>query len=337
MKAGLLGLVVVSLSVAPQVLAAGDTYRFEVVASGLARPVGIALDGSSDLYFSEVPNPAVPGAGNGVSHLDLDTGVITRISNGEPEPTNIAVARNGDVYWTCKSAGVILRHLEDTGMTEPFATGLNQPSGISVGRRGAVYFTEIPAPGVGGGPNTVSVLRGNHKLVISMGEPEPTDVVVARNGDLYWTCKTAGVILRRSKGTTSLFKSGLESPSGIAIDHQNAVLYFTEVPTPGVSGDDGGRNRVRALTLATGRLRTIHSGDPEPTDVAVARNGNVYWTCTSAGVIVEATRVRTHLRRFVHHGPAGPEPEGPAAQAVSDSIPRRDALLSSAGLVLAGH
>ncbi len=270
-----------------------QSYRFSVVASGLTRPVGIAVEGSEELYFTEVPNPGVPGAGNGVSHLDLETRVITRISNGEPEPTNLAISREGDVYWTCKSAGVILRHLETSGMTELVVGGLQEPSGISVGRSGAVYFTEIPTPGLpgpAGGLNTVSVLRGNNKMVISMGEPEPTDVVVARNGDLYWTCKTAGVILRRSQGVTSVFKAGLESPSGIAIDHRDEVLYFSEVPTPGVAGRDGGRNAVRAIHIASGEMGTIHLGDPEPTDVAVARNGNVYWTCTSAGVIVEAKR-----------------------------------------------
>ena len=36
-------------------------------------------------------------------------------------------------------------------------------------------------------------------------------------------------------------------------------------------------------------VRVIHEGDPEPTDIA--RNGNVYWTCTSACVIVEAKRI----------------------------------------------
>jgi hypothetical protein len=51
---------------------------------------------------------------------------------------------------------------------------------------------------------------------------------------------------------------------------------------------------VRSYTFATTRLRTIHEGDPEPTDLAVARNGNVYWTCTSAGVIVEARLRRRH-------------------------------------------
>jgi sugar lactone lactonase YvrE len=236
----------------------------------------------------------VAGAGNGVSHLDLDTGTITRISNGEPEPTNLAIARNGDVYWTCKSAGVILRHVEESGAIQPFATGLKQPSGISVGRTGAVYFTEIPNPGVPGAGNNVSVIRGNNKTVISMGEPEPTDVVVDRNGDLYWTCKTAGVILHRSNGQTNVLQAGLESPAGIALDHKGETLYFTEVPTPGVAGSSGGRNKVRSLDLGTGTLRTVHSGDPEPTDIAVARNGNLYWTCTSAGVIVEAKRTGGH-------------------------------------------
>lgn len=165
------------------------------------------------------------------------------------------------------------------------------PSGIALGRRGALYITEIPTPGVPGGSNRVSVLRGDHKRVISMGEPEPLDVAVARNGDLYWTCRSAGVILKRSRGTTSVLLSHLESPSGIAIDHRGQYLYFTEVPTPGVEGSSGGRNKVRRYDLRSGELLSIHEGDPEPTDVAVARNGNVYWTCTSAGVIIGAKRI----------------------------------------------
>jgi sugar lactone lactonase YvrE len=289
-----LGAVLAALLV-PASPALAQSYRFEVIASGLQRPVGIAIEGSDDLYFTEVPNPGTAGAGNGISHLDLDTGAITRLSNGEPEPTNLGVARNGDVYWTCKSAGVILRLIEETGALEPFATGLQEPNGIAIGRRGAVYFTEIPTPevpGSSGGTNTVSVIRGDNKRVISTGEPEPTDVVVSRNGDLYWTCKSAGVILYRSKGEIGVLQSGLASPSGIALDHKNEVLYFTEVPTPGVPGDQGGQNAVKALHLKSGRLVTIHEGDPEPTDIAVARNGNLYWTCTVAGVIVEAKVVR---------------------------------------------
>jgi sugar lactone lactonase YvrE len=265
-------------------------YRFSVIAAGLDRPVGITVEGSETVYFTLVPTPGVGGGSNGVAKLDLETGAITMLHVGEPEPTNIAIDREGDLYWTCKSAGVILRQTEE-GTTSQFLGGLEQPSGISVGKRGNVYFTEIPNPGVPNAGNRVSVTNGNTKVILHQGDPEPTDIVVSRNGSLYWTCKSAGVLLRRVNGETSVLLDGLNNPVGIALDHKGETLYFTEVPTPGVPGNAGGQNRVNALDLRTKTVRVIHEGDPEPTDVAVARNGNVYWTCTSAGVIVEAKRI----------------------------------------------
>jgi sugar lactone lactonase YvrE len=265
-------------------------YGFSVIAAGLDRPVGITVEGSETVYFTLVPTPGVGGGSNGVAKLDLETGAITMLHVGEPEPTNIAIDREGDLYWTCKSAGVILRQTEE-GTTSQFLGGLEQPSGVSVGKRGNVYFTEIPNPGVPNAGNRVSVTNGNTKVILHQGDPEPTDIVVSRNGSLYWTCKSAGVLLRRVNGETTVLLDGLNNPVGIALDHKGETLYFTEVPTPGVPGNAGGQNRVNALDLRTKTVRVIHEGDPEPTDVAVARNGNVYWTCTSAGVIVEAKRI----------------------------------------------
>jgi len=263
-------------------------YRFRVVASGLARPVGIAVGGWKTIYFTEIPTPGVSGGANGVSSLDLDSGAITVLHRGEPEPVNLALSRDDEVYWTCKSAGVILKMTED-GDTVPVLTDLNQPSGISIGKHDAVYFTEVPSPGVAGANNGVKVFDEGMVKMVSGGEPEPTDVVVNRQGDLYWTCKSAGVILTRQKGRISVLVDGLDQPVGIALDKQGRHLYFTEVPTPGVPGTKGGRNRVSVLDLRSGEIERIHEGDPEPTDVAVAPNGNVYWTCTVAGVIVEAS------------------------------------------------
>jgi streptogramin lyase len=263
-----------------------DEYQLQIVARGLQRPVGIAVAGSETVYFTQVPQPGVAGGANGVFALDLETRQVTTLHQGEPEPTNIALDREDNVYWTCKSAGVILRATE--GQTSLVLEGLQQPSGISVGKRGEVYFTEIPMPGVPGGANAVSVFDGSRKTILHMGEPEPTDIVVSRDGTLYWTCKTAGVILRQSQGVTDVLLAGLDNPVGIALDHKGRELYFTEVPTPGIAGAAGGRNSVKRLTLETMQVSVINQGDPEPTDVAVARNGRVYWTCTVAGVIVEA-------------------------------------------------
>jgi DNA-binding beta-propeller fold protein YncE len=281
-------LVAIGLVASTVTIAGAQEFEFRVIARGLSRPVGIAAEGSGVLYFTQVPTPGVAGGQNGVFRLELASGAVETVHLGEPEPTNIAIDREGTIYWTCKSAGVILAQMEDS--TTTLLTGLEFPSGIAVGRNGNVYFTELPMPGVPGAGNRVSVFDGSTKTVLHMGDPEPTDIVVRRNGALYWTCKSAGVILAQVGGVTTVLAAGLDHPTGIAIDHKGTSLYFTEVPTPGVSGSNGGRNAIKALDLRTREITTIDEGDPEPTDITVARNGNLYWTCTSAGVIVEAKR-----------------------------------------------
>lgn len=279
--------------------AQAQSYEKTVIATGLEAPTGIAVNAQGDVYFTEIPTPGVPGSQGGmntVSVRDAMTGAISVISAGEPEPTHIDVTRQGVLYWTCKSAGVILQNVN--GETSLVVNGLNEPSGIAVQDRGpnqgAIYFTEIPTPGVPGsqgGMNGVLVLHKGLITTLSMGEPEPVDVAVDRLGNLYWTCKSAGVILTRNAATgeISLLLGGLNDPVGIALDEMGK-LYFTEVPTPGVPGSQGGQNKVWRLNLRSMTLTLIDEGDPEPTDVAVSASGqNVYWTCTSAGVIVRAT------------------------------------------------
>ena len=250
--------VLLAIGLVASTIGAAEAQEFEtrVIATGLNRPVGIAAEGRGVLYFTQVPTPGVAGGRNGVFRLELASGAIETLHLGEPEPTNIAIDREGTIYWTCKSAGVILTQTED-GATSPLLTGLEFPSGIAVDRNGNVYFTELPTPGVPGGGNRVSVFDGSTKTVLHMGEPEPTDIVVSRNGALYWTCKSAGVILAQVDGVTTVLAAGLDHPTGIAIDHKAETLYFTEVPTPGVPGSEGGRNTIKALDLRTRVLTKI--------------------------------------------------------------------------------
>jgi len=276
--------------------ASAQGYSLKVVARGLSKPTGIAVHGGNIVYFSEVPAPGVAGGLNAVKELKLGNGAIRTLHQGEPEPVNIAVDRSGILYWTCKSAGVILEQAPHPAKAEaaPLLTGLAKPSGIAIDRRGNVYFTQIPTPKVGGGLNTVSVVSamgGTQVTELTRGEPEPTDIAAAADGTLYWTCKSAGVILTRSEaGEVSLLLGGLNQPVGIALDDQRDLLYWTEVPTPGLSGANGGSNKVWEYNLRSNVKTLVNHGDPEPTDIAVAPNGRLYWTCTSAGVIVEAKR-----------------------------------------------
>jgi len=273
-----------------------QSYETRVVVSGLSRPTGIEAKGSKTLFFTQLPTPGVSGMQGGrntVNKVNLASGKIDVLTLGEPEPTNLAFSK-GVLYWTCKSAGVILQR-QSNGTVSLFLGGLMKPSGISIDRWDRVYFTQLPTPGVPGtmgGMNTVNVSDGVTTRVLTLGEPEPTDIAVAKDGTSYWTCKSANVILKRTpSGVVSLLLSGLDKPVGIALDHRGKNLYWTEVPTPGLSGSMGGRNRVSELDLETMSTSVVDFGDPEPTDITVAPNGNLYWTCSSAGVIVEAERL----------------------------------------------
>src|SRR2546430_9208709 len=144
---------IVCLLVAAGLVAAASAsvqeYELRIVASGLSRPVGIAVDGENRLVFTQVPTPGVPAGMNGVFRLDLESNEMTTLHLGEPEPTNVALDANGDVYWTCKSAGVILKQ-DPEGNTAFFLRNLERPTGIGLDRDGLVYFTEVPSPGVPG-------------------------------------------------------------------------------------------------------------------------------------------------------------------------------------------
>jgi hypothetical protein len=287
------------LSVATSRPVAAQAFRTDLVISGLQKPSGINLDVYGNLYFSEIPTPGTGGGENRVVRLSANRKKSIIVSAGDPNPTNISSDLYGNVYWTCTSANVIVRRTHfGTGTQAVLLRNLQAPVGIDVPLfvPNLIYFTQVPTPGVpgsSGGTNNVNVaiqfLKSYFILPLNMGEPEPVDIAVGLDGTVYWTCRTAGVILmRNNKGEVSVVESGLDKPMGLDIDLFGR-LYWTEVPTPGVSGANGGRNRVVRYSPSTDETVVINAGDPEPYDVTVSPFGDeVYWTCRSAGVILRA-------------------------------------------------
>ncbi len=279
--------------------ARAQSFKTDLVKSGLQKPSGINVDVYGNLYYSEIPTPGAGGGANRVVRLSPNRKKSVVVSAGDPNPENIATDLFGNVFWTCESAGVIVRRTQfGTGTQSVLLRNLKSPVGIDVPlfTPGFIFFTQVPTPGVPGtegGTNDVNVaiqfLRSYFSFPLNMGEPEPVDIAVGLDGTVYWTCRTAGVILMRSvSGEVSVVESGLESPMGLDIDLYGR-LYWTEVPTPGVAGANGGRNRVVRYTPGTDETIVINSGDPEPYDVTVSPFGDeVFWTCRSAGVILRA-------------------------------------------------
>jgi hypothetical protein len=274
-------------------------YQTRVVFRGLDHPAGIVASGrgrSTKLYITQLPTPGVKGVDGGRNTVDVIAGgQLFNLAFGEPEPTNLALAPSGDLYWTCHSAGVILKRDSVSGPISLALGGQVKPSGVAVGADGTVYFTQVPTPGIPGsqgGSNSVNALSGGVASLLHMGEPEPVDIAVHRaSNTLYWTCRTAGVILKRdSAGNISKFLGGLNKPTGIAVNQRTGDVLFTEVPTPGLPGSLGGGNFVWSADPVTGAREVVDFGDPEPQDITVAEDGAIYWTCRSAGVIVRAVK-----------------------------------------------
>jgi DNA-binding beta-propeller fold protein YncE len=171
-------------------------------------------------------------------------------------------------------------------------TGLERPTGIA--RDGnELYITQLPTPGVAGsagGRNLVSRIDRRGRVAdLVVGEPEPTNLSVDLLGTVRWTCRSAGVIveLLSDDGDVEVLRAGLRQPTGIATCLFGFDVYFTELPTPGVPGSAGGMNTVRVFNPDhDDEPELVDLGDPEPTDLAVDLDGTVYWTCSSAGVIV---------------------------------------------------
>ena len=185
----------------------------------LASPSGVAIGSGGTLYFTLVPTPGqggMAGGRNTVNSWTLAGGVQT-VTMGEPEPRDIAVDASGNLYWTCKSANVILWRNAATGMVSPLLRGLDKPSGIAVDSSGAIYFTEVPTPGVNGrngGRNRVTryVPATQTLTLINFGDPEPFDVAVLPDGNsVYWTCSSAGVIVRATRNRAPVTLSTMTS------------------------------------------------------------------------------------------------------------------------------
>lgn len=273
---------------APGQPGASASFTYQEVASGLASPSGIAFGGANTLVVSQAP--AAPQDAS-IAKINLRTGSILLQGAGPAVRDGFAANHAGRLYWVDAAKGALMT--QGSGDQAPVilhAGGMLPTTTLAVDSADRVYLAGS-APSSSG--VAAVVVRGSSVTAIpDAGGPEKTALAAGSAGDLYWTSRASGLIYHRAPdGSGSVVLSGLNAPQGLALDTGENILYFTEVPTPGVAGSAGGRNTVNALDLASLKRTVIHSGDPQPAGVAVAPNGNVYWTSTSRGVVMVAVPI----------------------------------------------
>jgi sugar lactone lactonase YvrE len=264
-------------------------YVVSVLADSLRRPQGIALDSEGNIVVVAQSAAAGSRAESGaVAVLDTWSRELRVVYLDQPVPTQVSTDPDGGVYWTSRSSGAIFKLGPGRSQPEQILGGLTEPSGIAVDGKGQVFFTEAPARGRGGMAGTLSQFDGARSNVLTSVDPEPVSIALGPRGDVYWTSATGAILHRSEDGGTEVLLSDLEHPVGIALNPQGTQLAFTEVPTPGLAGDAGGRNAISILDLKTLVRTPVDGGDPEPLGVALAGDGTVYWSSASRGTIVQA-------------------------------------------------
>ncbi len=220
-----------------------------VLAQGLRLPEGLALDGAGGLLVADrfgqrvlrvvlATGEVEPVAGNGVRGPSPDG--TDALSASLLDPSDVALGPGGRVYFT-ETSHHRLRRVEPDGTLVTVAGRgfagfggdggpareaiLNQPTGLAFGA-GVLYLAD-------GGNNRVRA--------IALGDSTITTVAGAG---------TPGFAGDGGPATEAL----LDSPSALTVTSNAAVLYIA----------DTGNHRIRALTLATGRISTFAGIGPEP-------------------------------------------------------------------------
>ena len=152
-----------------------------------------------------------------MTHID-QTGARKLVTDQVRSPSGIAVGRDGMVYVSSYSDGVVHR-LSAGGKPEVFVRGLRTPAGLSIGRDGELLIADR-------GLN--QILRADASgttRVLAGGLATPVGAVELADGALVVSNFAGGVVEIRANGARSELTGKLGAPAvGIVADGADAVL-----------------------------------------------------------------------------------------------------------------
>ena len=265
------------------------------IGSGLNSPVGVAVDGSGNIYIADSNNKRV-------LKETLSGGVYTQstIGTGLIQPFGVAVDGSGNVYISDIGSGADIVYLETlSGGTYAQSTitsglSINSPNAVAVDASGNVYIANTGNANVlketlSNGIYTQSTIASN--LSNSNGNFNPNGVAVDASGNVYVVLTNGGsgsagsvLILTPSGGgnytqSTLSAATGLSFPQGITVDG-NGNVYIA----------DSNNARVLKETLSGGTYTQSvlpASGLMSPKGMAVDGSGNVYISDNSSSLVLK--------------------------------------------------
>ena len=225
-----------------------------VLASGLAAPVGVAVDVSGNVYVSSITNGTVqeiPAAG----------GAPVTIGSGLGSPYEIAVDAAGNVYVANFSGATVEKIPAGGGTPVALGSGFTNPTGVAVDAAGDVFVADYSASAVKEIP-----VNGGAIITIGSGFSGPTGVAVDGSGNVYVADYGNNAVkeVPAGGGTPVVLGSGFSSPFDVAVDPEGNIFVA-----------DYGNNAVKEIP-AGGTVVSLLSGFITPTGVTVDGSGNLY-------------------------------------------------------------
>jgi sugar lactone lactonase YvrE len=239
---------------------------------GLNSPVGTAVDGSGNVYFSD-------SVLNAVEEWNATTQTVSPLVSGLNTPSGVAVDGSGNVYFADSGNNAIKEWIAATQQISLLVSGLNNPSGVAVDGSGNVYFADS-------GNQVIKEWNAATQQVatlVSSGLSNPSGVGVDGNGNVYFSDSVLNVIGEWNAATQTVtpLVQGLKGPTGTAVDGSGNV-YFS----------DSGNQAVKEWVASTQQVNTLVSaGLNGPSGVAVDGLGNVYIADTGNKAIEEILNV----------------------------------------------
>jgi hypothetical protein len=229
----------------------------QVLAAGLAMPIGLALDGTN-VYWTD----SLDGT---VMKVSLDGGPSVVLATGQGAAAYVAVD-SSSVYWTSVDGGTVMKVSIDGGDPSVLAAGQSQPWCIALDGAGSVYWTNywdtgavMKAPIDGGTAMTLSSASWPYGIAVS-------------NGFVFWTNQDGGEVMRaRLDGTDPTGLAAGVAPSTIAVDATS--VYWT---------DDDADFPLMAVPIAGGSPTALITIEPYPALEGVVPiavdSTSVYWS-----------------------------------------------------------